>query len=228
MRVEPYTVDSYIHALKRGARGMAITGSASDKWRFLRSLYYLNDAYFSDDWTKEVARHSLFYRPPDWPTRKPLVEILCYTLMPNHFHLLIREINEDGVANFMKKLGQSMTNHFNLKYKQKGSIFQGSYKGRTITDDNYFRYVAAYIMVKNVFELYPRGGLEGAMKDFNPAWEWGIKFPFSSLGDYAGERKDSPILEKGLLAEVWKSPKEFKSFSHEVIKGGKWKDVEFE
>ncbi len=55
---------------------------------------------------------------------------------------------------------------FNVKYKTKGSIFQGSYKGKTIETDDYLKRLAVYIMVKNSFELYP-GGIKLAMQNLS-------------------------------------------------------------
>lgn len=227
MRVEPYIVGSYVHVIKRGARGVAITGDEADKWRFIRSLFYMNDEYFDPNWERASKDVGFLYRPESWPERKPLVLILSHTLMPNHMHLLLKEIKKGGITLFMKKLGQSMTNHFNEKYEQRGSLFQGSYKSKTIGKDEYLRYAAAYIMVKNVFELYPRGGLSGAMKNFEQAWQWAITYPFSSLGDYAGVR-ESAIVDKELLGEIYAKPQEFKKFARDVILGGKWRQVEFE
>ncbi len=249
MRVEPYNVGSYVHIVKRGARGLEITGDPSDEWRFLRLLFYMNDEYYTEDWMRvpDVAskvsqtspasltnlktnikkqNYNPFERPAEWPARKPLVKILCYTLMPNHIHLLVQEISRGGVSKFMQKLGMSMSKHFNEKYKSKGSIFQGAYRGRTIGDDHYLRYVAAYIMVKNTFEVYPDGGLTGAVKDFNKAWQWAIGFEFSSLADYCGTR-NSVIVDKDILEEIFegaKGKKEFKEFARDVILSGKWKN----
>jgi len=230
MRVEPYAVGSYVHVMKRGARGMEITNNDGDKWRFVRSLYYLNDEHFDKQWMRNFSTKDkgVFYRPEEWPTRTPIVKILGYTLMPNHIHLLLLEIEEGGMSKFMQKLGQSMTNHFNEKYEQQGSIFQGPYKGRTVSDDRHLQYVASYIMVKNVFELFPDGGLKKAALNFEDAWKWATAYPFSSLGDYAGVRKNSPIIDKDILSDIFPSAYKFKSFSKDVILGGKWTDYELE
>ncbi len=227
MRVEPYAVGSYLHIVKRGARGMAITSDVSDQFRFLRLLYFMNDQFFNEDWELQVEGKHFGYRPDTWPEREPLVSILSYTLMPNHFHLLIKEIQEGGVSAFMQKLGQSMTVHFNLKYDQRGSIFQGSYRSRTISNDTYLQYVVAYISVKNTFELYPHGGLKGAMDDFEKAWKWAMTYPFSSLGTYAQNSID-PLVDLAACNEVIQAPKEFKVFAKDVILGGKWTEGEFE
>ncbi|MES2059716.1 MAG: transposase [Patescibacteria group bacterium] len=220
MRVEPFTVDSYVHALKRGARGLEITGDKADKWRFLRLLFYMNDERDHEWWERDTEGLQFLEWPSDWPARKPIVKILCYTLMPNHFHIILKEIKEGGISKFMKKIGGSMSKHFNEKYQSKGSIFQGSYKSRTIDDDRYIRYLAAYIMVKNTFELYPSGGLAGAQKNFDVAWEWAITYEFSSLADYCGKR-ESVIIDKDILGEIF-TEKSFKSFSQDLVLGGKW------
>lgn len=225
MRVEPYSVGSHLHVIKRGARGLEIVRDDSDHWRFIRMLHLLNDEHFDKDWYFSAKDKPIFYRPESWAKREPIVDILAYTLMPNHFHLILFEIKEGGASKFMKRLGQSMTNYTNEKYQEHGSIFQGSYRSRTIGTDEYLRYVAAYVMVKNTFELYPHNGLEGAQKDFDAAWEWAIAYRFSSIGDYAGVREESPILAKGLLGELF-TPRTFRSFARDHILGGKWTQQE--
>ena len=163
---------------------------------------------------------SMFHRPDAWPDRSPLVEVIAYTLLPNHFHLILKETREGGVSQFMQKLGQSMTNHANGKYSEKGSLFQGAFKSKTCTDDRYMRYLFAYVMVKNTFEMYPEGGLAGAKENFESAWQWGMKYPFSSLSEYAGQRT-TPILSKQTFQETF--PKNsFKTFAKDVIHSGKW------
>lgn len=153
MRVEPFTIDSYVHVIKRGARGMPIVQNESEKWRFLKILFYMNDENLPKQWERDIKNLLFLNRPQFWLKKKPLVKILCYILMPNHFHLLLKEIRDGGVTAFMQKIGNSMTGYFNLKHNEKGSIFQGSYKSRTIDEDAYLKYLAAYIMVKNAFEL---------------------------------------------------------------------------
>ena len=205
---------------------MKITSDESDRKRFVRSLFYMNDEYVDANWLK-VGQSDPFFRSISWPKREPLVRILCYTLMPNHLHLLLREIKDGGISRFMQKIGQSMTNAFNEKYGEKVSIFQGSYKGRTVHDDKQLQYTAAYIMVKNTFELYPEGGLGGAVDDFEHAWKWAVEYPFSSLREYACADA-SPVLENNLLWEMLPTIGHFKDFSRDVIISGKWLDSDIE
>lgn len=221
MRVEPHTVGSYVHTLKRGARGMPITKNERDRQRFMRLLCHMNDRFKDEYWEKNTAELGLFERPQSWPEKQPLVKVLAWTLMPNHFHLLLKEVEEGGISKFMQKLCNSMTTYHNLKYREKGSLFQGAYKGKTVNEDIYLRWLAPYIMVKNVFELYP-GGLAAAANDFESAWSWAKKYPFSSFADYATQRKESLLINKDILGDLFVSPKEFKTSAREIILSRTW------
>lgn len=229
MRVEPYTVNSYLHVVKRGARGMEIVRNDSDRWRFVKLLYYLNDEFQVDNWERCLDDLAMFERPKEWPERRPLVCVSAWTLLPNHFHLCLQEIHAGGVSKFMQRLCGSMSANFNAKYNEKGSIFQGAFKSRTVGDDNYLRYLAPYIMVKNVFELYPRGGLKASVKNFDDAWRWATQeYRFSSLPVYANE-KDSPIVDRNILHDIFETPAVFKKRAREMVLGhGQYNEKEHE
>lgn len=229
MRVEPHTVDSIVHAVKRGARGLPITRDIHDRKRFSRLLFYSNDEYRDEYWERSITDLEPFTRPEHWPERSPLVKILAWTLMSNHLHLVLKEVREGGLAKFMQKICGSMTTHYNAKYKERGSLFQGAYRGRTVDlhGDEYLRYLAVYVMVKNTFELYP-GGLEHAIKNFDEAYAWAVRYSFSSLSAYTSER-ESPILDKDIFGELFDSPADFKEFSRECMQNRleQMKDLEF-
>lgn len=218
MRVEPYEVDSYVHVIKRGARGMPIVRDEADKKRFVKLLYYLNDEFKLDQWERAIDALEPFERPPEWPERSPYVAVIGWVLMPNHFHLLLKVKKKNGVSKFMQRLCGSMSAHFNAKYKEKGSLFQGAYKSCTIVNDLYLRQVLPYVMVKNVFELYP-GGYKSAIEKFEDAWQWGVtKFAYSSLPIY-GADNSSPIVEGDIVAELFPSASDFKKHAKSVIYG---------
>lgn len=106
---------------------------------------------------------------------------------------------------------------FNLKYKEKGSLFQGAYHARIVEGNAHVNYLAFYILVKNVLEMYP-GGLATAAAHFDDAWEWTKKYPFSSFpGFISGEH--SPIVENGngLLSGVIGTKDSFKEEAKELL-----------
>ena len=217
MRVEPHSLDSFVHVIKRGARGLPIVRDTADKRRFVRLLYYANDQYRDYFWESSTSGLEEFGRPAGWPTQEPLVKILAWSLMQNHFHIVLRELIEGGVGKFMQQLCGSMSMHFNKKYDESGSIFQGSYKSRTANTrgDEYLRLLAVYVMVKNPFELYP-GGLKNAIKNVDAAYAWASEYQFCSLGSYS-KKENSPIISKDIFGEIFDSPEKFKSFARESM-----------
>lgn len=217
MRVEPHSLDSFVHVTKRGSRGLPIVRDEADKKRFVRLLYYANDQYRDTFWEVNTSGLGEFGRPAHWPAQEPLVKILAWSLMSNHFHLVLKEQIEGGISKFMQQLCGSMSMHFNKKYKESGSIFQSSYRGRTANTrgDEYLRLLAVYVMVKNPFELYSRG-LKNAIKNFDIAYTWASTYPFCSLGDYA-RKKSSPVVSKDIFGDIFDTPEIFRKFAQESM-----------
>ena len=196
---------------------MNITRDAQDRVRFVRSLFYLNEAHSDPYWHRETAGIALPDRPATWPERNSLVHILGWTLLSNHFHLLLKETREGGIAKFMQRLGGSMSTCFNAKYKERGSLFQGGYHGVVVDKDAHLNYLAFYIFVKNVLDMYP-GGLGKAAVHFDDAWEWAKKYPFSSFSGLVSG-KQSPIVEDddGFTSNVIGKGNTFKNEAKELL-----------
>lgn len=219
MRKEAFSVNDFIHVYNRGNRKQLIVHDGKDRWRFLQMLYYFNTEISVSNPMQDVRKKlkpdfNLIW-PNDWPERKPIVRILAFSLMQNHFHLLLKEITSGGVTMFMRKLGTGMTNYFNTKYNETGRLFQGAYKAKRIDNDEYLKYVSVYIQAKNPFELYP-GGLDVAVSNIEGAMKWAAQYPYCSLGDYINDR-NSPIIEKDLLGEIFKTPLEYKEFAQDSM-----------
>jgi len=217
MRKEKFETGSIVHVIKRGARGMEIVRDESDRWRFVKMLYFLNDKNHSENWERDIGsikKGLHFERPKDWPERDTLVNVLSYCLMPNHFHLILEEKEEGGIPKFIKSFCGSMALYFNKKYKEKGSLFQGPYKARVIDSDYYLELVNIYVNVKNPLELY-KGGLKNAIKNFDMSYRWAEGYDFCSLGDYSGKRKNSPIITKHELYRY--TPAQYKKLSREYL-----------
>lgn len=189
-------------------------------------LRYFNDEYsplnifrqLAEMWKSDFHGSKPLVWPSAWPEHKPLVAISTFTLMPNHYHISMQQLRDNGITKFMRKLNGGMAKYFNIKYGKVGSLFQGKYKAKIIENDEYFMYLGVYIQVKNVFERYPYGDLDGALKDFDKAYEWACNDPFTSLGDYAGKRNSS-IIEKGVLGELFPVPEKFKEFAKQCLFG---------
>ena len=73
------------------------------------------------------------------------VELLAFCLMPNHIHLLIRQLNASGVASFLHSQHTRYAMYFNRKYKREGVLFEAKYKSKLVSTDKYLVYVSKYI-----------------------------------------------------------------------------------
>lgn len=234
MRVEPFSIGSVVHVTKRGARGLDIVRDSGDRNLFVKSLFLLNDTHTEPNWHRETAELPLFERPEHWPPREPLVRILAWTLLSNHFHLLLQETRENGVTKFMQRLGGSMSLCFNLKYKEKGSLFQGAYHARAVSETSHMNYLVFYILVKNVLEMYP-GGLSAAYDNFDNAWEWASRYQFSSFKNHISGAS-SPLVDDpdgllgGILGRGNTSKKEMRELLalHRSSRGEEFKELSLE
>jgi len=64
------------------------------------------------------------------------LEIIAYTLLPNHFHLIICQHQIDGMPRLMKQVVNGYTAYHNQKYKHKGPVFMGRYKAVEVPEEN--------------------------------------------------------------------------------------------
>ena len=206
-----------MHVVKRGARGGCIVRQKEDRDWFVRALYYLNDSHTPNHWRNEVMHTCGFRRPSYWPEREPLVRVLAWTLLSNHFHLLVEELVPGGIGKYMQRLGGSMSAYHNAKYGDRGSLFQGGYRGKLVSDDRHLRYLAFYILVKNTLEMYP-GGLAKARVDFDSAWDWATRYDFSSLRDLFSEARPITETHASFISEISQDAGTFKNEARELLK----------
>lgn len=212
------TTDSIVHIYNRGPKKLPISRGQDDLFRLLHNLFYFNNAKpMPATWSRDVARaggmQTLVW-PEHWEPRVPIVSILAFTLMPNHLHLILKELVDGGVSKFMHRAGMSYSKFINEKYDENGSLFQGPYKSRRIDSDTDLRNLLTYVMVKNPFELYP-GGLMSACQNFDDAYDHALAYPFTSLSEYTNGKPE--FLDHALLDDLGFDPAAFKEFSREVM-----------
>ena len=221
-RKETIADNDIVHILNRGVKKLPIFRQRSDLWRMVYSLFFLNSKNVPENWFREAekigALNDLKW-PKEWKERKPLVSILAFTIMPNHFHFILKQTAKGGIQQFMHKFTMSYSKFINSKYAESGSLFQGKFKSVIVDSDEFLRYLACYVMVKNTFELFS-GGFPAAINNFDTAWKEAFDYPFSSLTDYAG-LKNSAILDKNILGEIFTSTDSFKNDSRDLILGQK-------
>lgn len=139
-RLLPFVNGEIYHLYNRGLGKQNIFFSNRDYSIFLDSLFYYQITNPKLKFSLGKNNQSVH---PDKSNK--LVEIICYCLMPNHFHLLVRQVKENGVSTFMRRFGNSYTRYINIKYNRPGPLFQGVFKAVLIETNEQLVHVSRYI-----------------------------------------------------------------------------------
>lgn len=130
--------DEYYHVYNRGNSKQIIFIDEQDYKVFQQFLYLMNMEQRIT--SREVGDASYSY-----VRDKELVHIGAYCIMPNHFHILLTQKEDNGVSKFMLKLSTAYAMYFNQKYKRTGSLYEGAFKSKHVNDDTYLKYLYSYI-----------------------------------------------------------------------------------
>lgn len=122
-------------------------------------------------YNRGAGRQSIFRNDADYRkcigtmkqvARECDIAMLAYCLMPNHYHWFVRQGGETPANELPKRVFGSYSQAFNLKYKRRGTLFEGRFKVRLVSSDEYVRNLCLYIHgnpVKDGFantpELWP-------------------------------------------------------------------------
>lgn len=83
-------------------------------------------------------------------------KILCYALMPNHVHLVIKQENDTPISDYIRSLHTSYVYYFNRKYKRVGPLFQDRFKARLVESDEYLLHLSRYIHLNPLISKYAK------------------------------------------------------------------------
>lgn len=99
------------------------------------------------------------------------IDLLCYCLMPNHYHFLIRQQNPRGITEFIRSISTAYSMYFNKKYQRVGSLFQGKFKAIDIQDEGYLIWISRYIHRNPAnFQNYPYSSYNDYLDKRNAVW----------------------------------------------------------
>ena len=114
--------------------------------------------------------------------------------MPNHFHLILRQLKENGISKFMQKIGGYST-YFNEKYNRKGHLFN-RFKAVHIKTDEQLRMAFIYVHTNPVSLVQP-GWKENGIKDKRKAIKFlREEYRWSSFFDFIGKKNFPSVIMK--------------------------------
>lgn len=193
--------DEYYHVFNRaianqvifrGKRFLKRALSLLDFYRYPQSRRFSHFRYFSkEDQQRYLNEHR---------KQMPLVEIHAFALMPNHFHLLLKQITDGGIVKFLSCFQNGYAKYFNLINKRPGGVFSHMFKAVRVEDDNQLLHLSRYIHL-------------------NPITSYLIKieelavYPWTSFQDYMSKvDKKKSFVTTALLESYFRSAKKHQEF----------------
>lgn len=201
-----FAVDEFYHLYNRGNNKGLIFNTDVDRKRFQQLLYLCNS-------TEPVVFKTVQGSPLDEvDVQESLVDIGAYCLMPNHFHLLVRERVEGGIVRFMAKLSTAYTMYFNKKNMRTGALFSGRFRAKHIDADTYLKYLFAYIHL-NPIKMIDGSWKENGIAERERAQTYLAGYSFSSYIEFIGKKRpEGKIINKAAFPEYFSETQDFESF----------------
>ncbi len=208
----PLLVEGEIyHVILRGVEQRRIFLDKEDYYRGIFSLFEFNTSapVIIRDRRKERERFKNLIKinknlvPKNIPLleRKKLVDVLAFCLMPNHIHLLVRQLKSAGISKFIQKLGIGYATYFNKRRKRSGHLFAGKFRAVHIKNDEQLMIVFSYIHSNSLAIIFPKWK-ETGIRDFKKAISFLKGYKWSSFQDYLGKKNFPSVTERKLFIEM--------------------------
>ncbi len=180
-RRDPFVNDNLYHVMNKSIAGYEIFNSEDDFIRIIQMLRFfsLKERYFkfsqlvvSVNFKKKGFDQSMTEIEQN---NKSLVEIIAYCIMPTHFHIVVKQKEDEGVSNFVGCVSNSYAKYFNNKYNRKGHLWSDKFKSVIIDSDEQLLHLTRYIHLNPV--------TAGIIEDPSD-WRW------SSYAEHIGLESD--------------------------------------
>lgn len=129
-----------------------------------------------------------------------IVQIIAYSTMPTHIHLILKQLEPNGISLFMSNVLNSYSRYFNTKHKRKGPLWESKFQNVLVDTDEQLLHLTRYLHLNAV---------TAKLVEHPQDWE------FSSYNEYISKDTDHPLCDfHDLLTIV---PKEYKKFVNDRI-----------
>lgn len=202
MRLVRIALGEYYHIFNRGVNKQVIFHDKDDYSRFLFLILYFQSSLVFQQLgrlVKHFVQHSVLDMIDiNDIIKNRRVELITFCIMPNHFHLILKELEEGGIATYMQRMLNAYAKYYNTKYEKSGHVFQGPYGAVHVENDRQLLHLSAYIH-RNPREI---------SKWFNKEnqYEW------SSYQDFIGENRWGDLLLPDIILGQFKSNTKYYKF----------------
>lgn len=209
--IRQFENEEIYHLILRGVDDRVIFKDENDYFRGIFSLYEFNNANPVTIRERREERSRIKNRAlgsvdlkiiedAEAARRDLFVEILAFCFMPNHIHILVKQLRDDGITKFMNKFG-GYAYYFNQKYQRKGHLFQDRFKSVHIESNEQLKTAFVYVHT-NPASLFEPGWKEKGIKDLNGVIKFIENYKWSSYADYIGGKNFPSLTNRDFLLEV--------------------------
>ena len=215
MRKITFAPNEYYHLFNRGVHKHPIFHDQADRIRFLflilhfqSPLTFNNLSYDLKNFSKtlhqtQTKEHRVSFSKKytdkiAYIAKNKILGLLAFAFMPNHFHIIVRELTAGGISRYMQRVLDGYTKYFNTKYQQSGHLFQGPFRAVHIESNSQLLYASAYLHC-NCREL--------------AGWQKReVNYPWSSYQDYVQENRWPKLLSSRLITKQFRNGQAYKKW----------------
>lgn len=200
---ESLAIGEWYHTYNRGVDKRIVFLDERDYEKFLTLMYLSTSSPAISIHASDIKNKKLsdILSNASIKLGKPIVEFGSYCLMPNHMHIAIKSLQDNGISLFMQRLFTGYTMYFNKKYNRTGALFAGTFKSKHVNDDRYFKYLVSYIHL-NPAELFDIKWKKGKANITNVEKRL-IAYRYSSLPDFMKIKRPENKLIKSSIFDLF-------------------------
>lgn len=131
-----------------------------------------------------------------------LTEVLCYAIMPDHYHLLMKEIKEKGITDFIRKCNTSIAKYINTKTERRGPLFESRFKSKQVDSNDYLLHLSVYIHLNPLDFLDSKDWRKNKTKDWKNAMEKILNYPWSSIKHFISNPSSTPDFDEDIYSNI--------------------------
>ncbi len=224
-RKQQFVNDEIYHLLLRGIDDNLIFKDINDYYRGIFSIYEFNNVKSVEILKRRQEIQTIKKKLKDRgdrvssipDERRKLVEILAFCFMPNHIHLLVEQLKDNGITKFMRKLGAGYGGYFNRKYNRKGYVFQNRFSAVHIKNNKQLKTILVYIHTNPVALIEPHWKEKG-IKNPGKAIKFLENYKWSSYPDYISKKNFPSVTERSFVLEIMDKEQGCKKFVENWIR----------
>ncbi len=141
------------HIFNRGVERRPVFTDVKEYQHFVDALWFYRFPHklrLSFFFALSAAERQLFRHSLEDQEQNKSITLLAYCLMPNHFHLIVKQNQKTGVTSFVANITNSYTKYFNTKHKRPGSLFQGPFKAVRVETDEQLLHLSRYVHINPI------------------------------------------------------------------------------